>query len=44
MNSLLSLLAEHWQIIIGVAIIAVGVLVCMRCNIDFSLYDRPRRR
>lgn len=42
--SFLSLLVEHWQLILGLAILAVGVILCCLRNIDYSDYDGPFRR
>ncbi len=42
--SFLNLLVEHWQPILGLAIIVVGVILCRQRNIDFSAYDGPFRR
>jgi hypothetical protein len=42
--SFLELLIEHWQPILGLAILIVGVIVCSRLNIDFSANEGPFRR
>jgi hypothetical protein len=41
--SFLNLLIEHWQPILGLAILVVGVIICCRRNIDFTACDYPFR-
>lgn len=42
--SFLELLIEHWQPILGLAILIVGVIVCSRLDINFTACDGPFRR
>ena len=42
--SFLNLLIEHWQLILGLAILVVGVILSCQRNIDYSDYDGPFRR
>jgi hypothetical protein len=42
--SILSLLVEHWQTVLGIAILVVGIVICVRCDVDFTAVDGPFRR